>query len=229
MIKEIKEKLSETNDFIANHFWPLLIIFTPIFGVYEILKIVIYRFLWDNIFVSYTVVIFIINFIFNGLLVLMVIFVIDQIYHKKKFSFSDIKSFIIKYFVMVSFSVFIIGILVQIGFLLLIVPGIYIMARLAIVPYLQSLDGIKLKESFQLSYELSKNNAWVIFICTSIIFIPILIFLLIQRGVSNQLVYSLLSILLHLIYIAEVVLIYHFYIDIKENMRAFFSSKNNSE
>lgn len=229
MIPEIRKKLSSTYDFIANHYWPLLIIFTPILGIYEIIKIVLYKSLSENIFTNPSIIIFIINFFYNGLLLTLLIFIIDQIYTKNKFSFNDLIDFVLKHFLLISVSIFLIGILIKIGLFLLILPGIYAMTRLAIVPYLQCLDGIKIKESFQVSFEFSKKNTWIIFSSILIIYIPILFFVLLQKFISSQLVVSLISIFIHLLFIIEVILIYHFYIDIKENMKTFFGTINNSE
>lgn len=218
MFSEIKLKISGTLTLIEKYIWQFLLICIPIILIYVIMSPIVYKFnLWNMISVSKYIPL-VLNFIYNGFYLTILIFLINIMYENKKFSINDVFLFIRQKFLGIALIIFVIKILTNIGFILLILPGIYILSRLAITPYLFSIDGCKIYNSFWLSLTYSKKYVWTIFLTIIIINIPIIPVFIIRVLVSNLVIVSIISFLLQLYYIVEVVLFYIFYLEIKEFM-----------
>ena len=218
MFSEIKLKISRTLSFIKKNIWPFFIICTPIVIIFKIMSPFVYEFnLWNMLSASDYILI-LLNFIYNGFYLIVLIFLINIMYEDKKFSINDVFIFIKQKFLGIALIIFIIKILTNIGYIFLILPGIYILSRLAIAPYLYSIDSCKIYNSFWLSITYTKKHVWKIFLTIIIINIPIIPLFIIQQLISNHLFISIISVFFQLYYIVEVVLFYIFYLDIKEFM-----------
>jgi len=215
MILKIKEKINVTIDFTYQYYWPFLIICTPFIIIYRALLIILIRNYGALNSAGYSLLVLILNFIFDGFFLLLVIFLINTIHHKQKFSLKDINKFITDNFFTVALSIFLINLVTRIGLYLLILPGIYILVRLSLTPFLISLDNINLMRAFHLSFQLSKQNTWVMFFSILIVSIPAILFGIILQFTSNIVFSFLLNLILYGFYIVETILIYHFYLELK--------------
>ncbi|MBN2615719.1 MAG: hypothetical protein JXR71_08505 [Bacteroidales bacterium] len=74
-------------------------------------------------------------------------------------------------------------VVVGLGFVLLIVPGIYLACKLAFVPFLITDKGMKFSDAFSASWDLTKGHGWTIFLM-GLLAIPIVIGGLILLGVG---------------------------------------------
>ncbi len=218
MKTKIIAQLNITADFLKKHFWPLLILSIPVVIIYEVLKITMYQLDFSYDFINYSYIIFFVNFIYSGVFACILIYSLDKMYYSISFSLPDIKEFVVEKFFLIASSVFLIRTFISIGLILFILPGIYIMGRLAISPFLLGLDKVKFINSFRLSYEYSKNNTWIIFISLLIVSIPAIFLQMVQNFVQSQITMSILSIFIYLNYILESIVIYLFYVDIRASM-----------
>ena len=228
MKNEVTQKLNSTLDFIRKNYWPVFIISVPILIVNEIVNLILY-----NLFLDNENILFLLTFLFglllNGLLGVTLIFIIYNIHFKKSFTKSEISHFILKNIIYVSVCLFVINFVTRIGIILLIVPGIYLASRLAMTPYFLCLDNVKLIQSFNLSWEYSKKDFWVIFICISIIAIPAIFLLFIQVFIESQIIISIISILISINVIIGYILIFYFYLDIRSYLNRVYSNSDKNE
>lgn len=74
-------------------------------------------------------------------------------------------------------------VVVALGFVLLIVPGIYLACKLAFVPFLIMDKGMKFSDAFSTSWDMTKGHGWTIFLM-GLLAIPIAIGGLILVGVG---------------------------------------------
>lgn len=218
MIREIKLKIDATFALIEKYVWAFLIICTPIVTIYEVFRIFIYKLsIWYG-FYNYEYIILLTNFIYNGFYLALLIFLIHLMYENKKSSINDLFLFIKQNWWGIALIVLVIQILTNIGLFLLILPGVYIFSRLVVAPYLFSIDGYKIYNSFRLSFIYSTEHIWTLFLTTIFLSIPVIPLIIIKRFVPSQILVSIITILMQLYYITGVVLYYLFYLEIKEHM-----------
>lgn len=217
-MNNIKVKLTDTLDFVKKHYWPLLILSFPIVFTFEVLKIILYKIDMSSSISYFSFINILLYFLYSGVFVSVIVFSVDKLYNNIPFGFTELRTFLFRNFLILALSSFIIGILVRIGFILLVLPGIYILGRLAIAPFLIGLDKSKLLNSFYISFEFSKKDTWAIFLCLFVISIPAAILHFAQDFLVTQIMVSIFSLIIYLNYVVESVLIYLFYIEIKANM-----------
>ncbi|MBN2638303.1 MAG: hypothetical protein JXR65_04375 [Bacteroidales bacterium] len=56
-----------------------------------------------------------------------------------------------------------VSVIIVLGFVLLIIPGIYLACKLAFVPYLVMDKGMKFSDAFSASWDMTKGHGWTIF------------------------------------------------------------------
>lgn len=76
-----------------------------------------------------------------------------------------------------------ISVVIALGFVLLIVPGIYLACKLAFVPFLIMDKGMKFSDAFSASWDMTKGHGWTIFLM-GLLAIPIAIGGLILLGLG---------------------------------------------
>ena len=222
------QKLNSTFDFVRKNYWPIFIISVPILILNEIINVVLYRLFLDNENLLFLLT-FSFGLLLNGLLGVTLIYIIYNIHLKKSFTRQEITDFILKNIIYVSVCLFIINFVTRIGIILLIVPGIYLASRLAIAPFFICLDNLKLIQSFNLSWEYSKKDFWVIFLSISTVAIPGILLLFIQAFSETQIIISIISILISINVIIGYILIFYFYLDIKSNLNQVYGKADNIE
>ncbi len=207
----INLRFKSVYEFIKKHYRILVIPYIIVSIIYFIFLEISNNYV-DNFF---TISFFI---IFVGSFSTAVIYIVNSLYFDKNITTNNFILFMKNKTILVLISLLFIIIFTNIGFLLLIIPGIIISARLACVPLLISLDNVKLVNSFNLSYVYSKKYTWSLFICLLLIsIIPIQFGLIISLyGYIKS--YLIDAFVLSLIYFLEVILVFHFYIDIKDQM-----------
>lgn len=223
MLQAVIIKLHTTFEFSLKYYWPLLIFTLPLFVSYNLLEYIIPGVIPDknlNVFIS-----IILGFFYNGVFYTLLIYITDRIYNDKSISVSDIKEFIIKNFLPVTGSLLVILFVSIGGLFFFIIPGIILYSRLAITPYLLCLDDQKFQNSFHSSFIYSKPYTWIIFFSSVIISLPQVILTL---GLYSTTFLSswVVIILSYFISILHIVLLYHFYIDIKSQNANHYSQIN---
>ena len=109
----------------------------------------------------------------------LVILLIDDIYKEKSRSVSNY-FYQALYFFPKMFGIGIItGILVLFGFLLFILPGFYLLARLMFSPYIGLMENRPILDSVKKSFEITKDKGWKLFGYIAAIIFPIIIILII--------------------------------------------------
>jgi len=216
----INIRLKAVYEFIAEHYKILLIFSVPIAFVYHLLFLLMggpINILTFNLTALGQIFL---GFLFIGTLMTVMIYIIDGLTNKRKIDVAELKHFTKQNIFIITISIFLVILLANIGFILLIIPGIIAFTRLASVPFLISLDKVKLFHSIDLSFEFSKNYTWPMFFC-------LLIITFIQFNVQAVLGFLQINlggfvgtIINALVYIIEIILVYHFYLDIKRDMLA---------
>ena len=222
----INIRLKAVYEFLAGNFKLLLIFSMPIALIYHFLYLLlggpgeVLKFNFN------TISQILLGFLYIGSLMTVMIYLVDGLTNKRKIDIEELKHFSKQNILIISISIFLVIILTNIGFLLLLIPGIYVFTRLASVPFLISLDKVKLFHSIDLSFEYSKKYTWPMFFCFMIItfiqFNILAILAILQINVAG----FIGTIVNALAYVVEIILVYHFYLDIKKDMHAVLSNQS---
>ena len=216
----INIRIKAVYEFAAEHYKILLIFTMPIACIYHLLLLIVGGPLDILTFNFTTLIQIFLGFLFIGSLMTVMIYLVDNLTHKRKIDSEELKHFTKQHIIIITGSIFLVILLTNIGFLLLIIPGIIAFTRLASVPFLIGIDKVKLFHSIDLSFEYSKNYTWQMFFC-------LLIITFIQFNVRTILAFLQLdlggfigTIIDAIVYIIEIILVYHFYQDIRKDMLA---------
>lgn len=218
MKDELKKKINQTLGFIKNNYWPLVIIGLPVFVILEIIGVSLTNMYLDNEDAFSALLTIIVQFFINGFVVLLFIYLINSVHTKTSFSLNDVINFVLKSIFPVSLAMWAIKLVTTLGLILLIFPGVYILARIAIAPFLISMDGVKLADAFRLSFKYSEKQSLLMALAILILSIPVAIAIIMRLFVEVQLAMSVFNIIINLSYVIEYVLIYFFYLEIRPMM-----------
>ena len=108
----------------------------------------------------------------------LVILLIDDVFKKRSRSVSNYFYQALYFFPKMIGIGLITGILVVFGFLLFILPGFYLLARLMFAPYIGLMENRPILDSVKKAYEITEGKGWKLLGYTAAAFFPIIIILI---------------------------------------------------
>ena len=154
----------------------------------------------------------------------LAILLIDDIFKEKSRSVSNYFYQALYFFPKIIGIGLITGILVVLGFLLFILPGLYISARLMFAPYIGLMENRPILDSVKKAYEITEGKGWKLIGYVAAVIFPIIIILitiltgfavfLIPENINAYMAIAYLFSFLSFIYLA--IYIYHLLIDLNK-------------
>ena len=154
----------------------------------------------------------------------LAILLIDDIFKEKSRSVSNYFYQALYFFPKIIGIGLIAGILVVLGFLLFILPGLYISARLMFAPYIGLMENRPILDSVKKAYEITEGKGWKLIGYIAAVIFPIIIILitiltgfavfLIPENINAYIAIAYLFSFLSFIYLA--IYIYHLLIDLNK-------------
>ena len=154
----------------------------------------------------------------------LAILLIDDIFKEKSRSVSNYFYQALYFFPKIIGIGLIAGILVVLGFLLFILPGLYISARLMFAPYIGLMENRPILDSVKKAYEITEGKGWKLIGYVAAVIFPIIIILitiltgfavfLIPENINAYIAIAYLFSFLSFIYLA--IYIYHLLIDLNK-------------
>ena len=220
----INIRLKQVYEYLSKHYRLILVSAAPFVFLYYFLGNILISPANDEGLVYFLIADVILSFIYMGSLVTVMIFVMDNMDQQHVINTERLK-FFKKNILPVTWAVVIVMFFTYIGLILLIIPGLYIFSRLACVPLLVSLDKVKFINAIDLSFTFSKSYAWPMVFCLVIISaIPFYfgsLLALVNIGIAG----FIGTIIISLTYLVNIILVYHFYRDIKKDMIEAYKQK----
>jgi len=221
----INLRLKQVYEYLTKHYRVILISTAPFIFLYYILGSALVRQASNNGMVYYLIADIFMSFIYLGSLVTVMLYVLETVYHQQPINGERLKDFLKKNILAVTWAVMIVMLFTYVGLILLIIPGIYIFTRLACVPFLVSLDNVKVINAIDLSFEYSRPYAWSMFFSIVIIsFIPLNLGSLLAL-LNINIAGFIGTVIISLTYLVDIILVYHFYLDIKKDMIEAYKTK----
>ena len=154
----------------------------------------------------------------------LAILLIDDIFKEKSRSVSNYFYQALYFFPKIIGIGLIAGILVVLGFLLFILPGLYISARLMFAPYIGLMENRPILDSVKKAYEITEGKGWKLIGYVAAVIFPIIIILitiltgfavfLIPENINAYIAIAYLFSFLSFIYLA--IYIYHLLINLNK-------------
>ena len=154
----------------------------------------------------------------------LAILLIDDIFKEKSRSVSNYFYQALYFFPKIIGIGLITGILVVLGFLLFILPGLYISARLMFAPYIGLMENRPILDSVKKAYEITEGKGWKLIGYVAAVIFPIIIILitiltgfavfLIPENINAYIAIAYLFSFLSFIYLA--IYIYHLLINLNK-------------
>lgn len=148
---------------------------------------------------------------------LIITLLIENAYRNRELEFYSFKKIFLQNLKKGFLIYFIYNIIISVGYLLLIIPGIFLNVRLIASPYLVIFEDLKFKEAFTVSYNHTAEFSFRIFWVLLLVTLPILPFEIYnQFYVNSQIVHFLLNIFGSVYSVLFIVIGYMYFLKIKK-------------
>ncbi len=214
-----KEGLAKCLDFLKSYKTELLSISLPLIVGFELIIVLLlatdYLGLGDS---TGTYLLAILNFVYTTCLFLSIVLLLRYIEIGGEVTISTIKDFIKQRFWYTLISFIGLQLMVALGFLFLIIPGIVIAVKLTAMLYLISVDGFSFSDAVRYSFEGTNNIFWAIFIISFVLSLPAAVIYLIQLHLTSVIANSLISMFISLYSVLFYILGYIIYTEVKRRI-----------